>query len=818
MNKQKRVRLLAGVMSLSMALGSAASVLPVYATEDDDTQVIENIVLAEGETEGLENENQTEGNPEENIEEGQEGEEQKKEEEGADSSEGNESEGEGDNSGNTEGESTPTEGGNSSTTDDSSSTEGGQTESKPEGGQEGGSEDDSSKTEGGSSEDHKPEDENSDLTDQGETTKDDSSEESKTEDSKVEEESKEEKPEEEKKEDKKDKKDKKKKEEKKEEEKKDEEEEEKKVSIGAYNPNLFGKLEIPEIIRVNWRDADGEVLEKAYLPMWKNGKNAVVNFDRSADAEAAVYKVELKDANGEKIHSELNFDDDSATFTASDLLFGAELNVYTSIAKETKWAVPVRYNLVNRELVDKNSKVGDFLGKKTVLQTSSEIVKVVDNGITGYEVSFSTPWQNKLGAKNITDGMMATFKKMAKYIDVKQVAFKKDDKVILIPYDALLKKPEKVFKKLSFDILVPVNVKNTSAQIRVTEASNLTYTMKIAAGVDTFTIPLYEEIEDIKDYKVIVNGEEISKSSFSFDEKTNDLTIKKPAAITYSVEIEPPAEEEESRAVSANEYIAKMEKYIEKLGVEKKDEDRDISREAWIIYCIEQQSKRRNTIDNVSDMTIKENAEAFSDIFWAMNKVTLKAKKNGYKATLKEVSKFASYIDDRNWDAEQIAFADKAMSSDWSLATIANESACLVHELPVWPIANNQHITTEFMEADAIYGRAHRGMDIGAGMGTDILAIKSGTVVRSGWNNSYGWFVKIEHVDGSSTLYAHMSKRKVEEGDTVAAGDIIGYVGSTGDSTGPHLHLEWAEDGKLINPLDCVREWTPYEGESEYKR
>ncbi len=95
----------------------------------------------------------------------------------------------------------------------------------------------------------------------------------------------------------------------------------------------------------------------------------------------------------------------------------------------------------------------------------------------------------------------------------------------------------------------------------------------------------------------------------------------------------------------------------------------------------------------------------------------------------------------------------------------------------------------------------HAGIDIAAPVGTPIATAASGTVVFAGWNKGYGNMVIIEHPDGRQTRYGHASKLFVQTGDTVTAGQQIAAVGSTGKSTGPHLHFEMREDGEPINPL-----------------
>ena len=107
-------------------------------------------------------------------------------------------------------------------------------------------------------------------------------------------------------------------------------------------------------------------------------------------------------------------------------------------------------------------------------------------------------------------------------------------------------------------------------------------------------------------------------------------------------------------------------------------------------------------------------------------------------------------------------------------------------------------------EVDAFGNAGHRGTDIPAPEGTPILAAHSGTVLISGWNDSYGNQVLLDNGAGLSTRYAHMTQTAVTVGEAVTAGQIIGYVGSTGDSTGNHLHFEVMQNGVRMNPLELV--------------
>ena len=113
-------------------------------------------------------------------------------------------------------------------------------------------------------------------------------------------------------------------------------------------------------------------------------------------------------------------------------------------------------------------------------------------------------------------------------------------------------------------------------------------------------------------------------------------------------------------------------------------------------------------------------------------------------------------------------------------------------------------ITSRFGSRESIRSSPHRGMDIAAPYGTSIKAAAAGTVTLSGWNGTYGYCIKISHGNGTETLYGHCSKLLVSVGQKVSAGQVIAKVGSTGNSTGNHLHFEVRKNGVLYNPQNYV--------------
>jgi len=104
------------------------------------------------------------------------------------------------------------------------------------------------------------------------------------------------------------------------------------------------------------------------------------------------------------------------------------------------------------------------------------------------------------------------------------------------------------------------------------------------------------------------------------------------------------------------------------------------------------------------------------------------------------------------------------------------------------------------------YGPEHRAVDIGSAYGAGVYAAEAGTVVHAQWaRTGYGFTVIIDHGNNRQTLYSHLKGALVQPGQAVARGEIIGAVGSTGNSTGPHVHFEVRQDGERVNPFDYLR-------------
>ena len=143
-----------------------------------------------------------------------------------------------------------------------------------------------------------------------------------------------------------------------------------------------------------------------------------------------------------------------------------------------------------------------------------------------------------------------------------------------------------------------------------------------------------------------------------------------------------------------------------------------------------------------------------------------------------------------------------SMRADW------DKQLLWLHTLPTGvPIGGNFRMTSGFgLRVDPFTHTLarHEGLDFTAMQGTPILATADGLVTRSGWEDTYGNIVEVTHAEGFMTRYAHISKRHVTEGQRVKRGQHIADVGSTGRSTGPHLHYEVFRHGHVLNPAQVL--------------
>ncbi len=161
-------------------------------------------------------------------------------------------------------------------------------------------------------------------------------------------------------------------------------------------------------------------------------------------------------------------------------------------------------------------------------------------------------------------------------------------------------------------------------------------------------------------------------------------------------------------------------------------------------------------------------------------------------------------------DKTDVKGSDTKSSSDSTpTPTGETEPADSDLEIPDFRLPVQAHVSSRFgVRSDPFTHkpRFHKGLDLAAPAGTEVRAAKGGEVIFAGVERGYGTTVVIEHAEGFRTRYAHLGAANVKAGDVVADEQLLGIVGNTGHSTGPHLHFEVIRNGERIDPLDTLTE------------
>ena len=216
------------------------------------------------------------------------------------------------------------------------------------------------------------------------------------------------------------------------------------------------------------------------------------------------------------------------------------------------------------------------------------------------------------------------------------------------------------------------------------------------------------------------------------------------------------------------------------------------------------------------DRQIKQAEKAYAAQLEAQRKAEEARKQAAAAAAAQQKAQAAAAAKKAAADAAAARSAAQAANNAAASATKSNTSSSTA---PVdtsnisssggwhWPLSGYTHIASPYgYRICPFHGRElHRGADITAPGGTPIMAARSGVVLVSTYGSSYGNYVTIPHSDGTRSLYAHMSSRAISAGSTVSAGQVIGYVGSTGSATGNHLHFEiWtnSSSSSCVNPMN----------------
>lgn len=212
--------------------------------------------------------------------------------------------------------------------------------------------------------------------------------------------------------------------------------------------------------------------------------------------------------------------------------------------------------------------------------------------------------------------------------------------------------------------------------------------------------------------------------------------------------------------------------------------------------------KKRNITElKQSQETERENIEN--------SKAELEKKKKEIELTQKEKEKYMASLEGNMKKAKEseALLVKENKKFERKIRELQTASQYVGGEM-LWPVPNHYRITSPFgYRIHPIYGYRsfHRGIDIGCYYNTKIVAANDGVVIVAGWHYSYGNYVIIDHGGKKATVYGHNTKLLVKVGQRVKKGQTISLSGSTGESTGPHLHFEVRENGVVVNPLNYLK-------------
>lgn len=291
-------------------------------------------------------------------------------------------------------------------------------------------------------------------------------------------------------------------------------------------------------------------------------------------------------------------------------------------------------------------------------------------------------------------------------------------------------------------------------------------------------------------YKVSISGEELG---YVENKQALEETLKEEITESSDKTIEDISLNKEP------EYELKLVSRTE--NTEEKEVAQELKEETTVTYKYYEIAVQENVVEKVN--TSEEAEELVNEI---------KEENDSEEIDLSIVEKYTQNEEEVDTSDLEVAKANVQETVQTAIEEIAQQKeeeerwnalpSINGIKLAVTPIEGT--ITSRYGVSSRLRKSTHTGLDISAVTGTDIKVVADGTVISAGYSGSYGYLVKVDHGNGVETWYAHTSKMYVKKGDTVKAGDVIAGVGSTGNSTGPHLHLEIRVNGETVDPQDYL--------------
>ena len=291
-------------------------------------------------------------------------------------------------------------------------------------------------------------------------------------------------------------------------------------------------------------------------------------------------------------------------------------------------------------------------------------------------------------------------------------------------------------------------------------------------------------------YKVKISGEEVGyiQDKISFEENVKESIIENATKNIDTIDLK-----------EIPEYELKL---VDRTLKTNEDEiSENMQEEAIITYKYYEIAFNNETVNSVN--TEEEAEELVNNI---------KQENNNQELNLTIIEKYTDNSEQVNTDELQVAKTEvqtkinekeeedkKQKEEEERINSMPN-----VNGIRLAYTLINGSITSRYGVSSRLRKSTHTGLDIAAPTGTIIKAVAEGTVTCASYNGAYGNLVKIEHGNGVETWYAHTSKMYVKVGQKISAGEVIATVGSTGNSTGAHLHLEIRINGEHVNPQNYL--------------